>query len=61
MRQKDVDRIAAILKREVAFADDCEIEGLRFAIGAIKADVGWAQPELDMASLEDALTAAGVR
>lgn len=55
MRQKDIERVASILGRELLWADGCEVEGLRQAIGAIKADVGWAQPELDMASLEEAL------
>lgn len=60
MRQKDIGRIATILEREMRFADDCEVEGLKVAIGAIKSDVGWAQPELDMAPLDEALAATAL-
>lgn len=55
MRQKDVDRIASILQVEMDFAHESEVEGLKAAIGAIRASVGWAQPELDMSGLERAL------
>lgn len=54
MRQKDVDRIAGILEREMFFSTDQEVEGLQAAIGAIRHDIGWAQPELDMTSLDTA-------
>ena len=61
MRQKDVDRIAGILEREMEFAHESEVEGLKQAIGAIRADVGWAQPELDMGRLDDAMNAPLLR
>lgn len=56
MRQKDVDRIAGILEREMEFAHESEVEGLKQAIGAIRADIAWAQPELDMGRLDDAMS-----
>jgi hypothetical protein len=55
MRQKDITRLASILDNEMRWADDMEIDGLKVAIGAIMADVGWAQPELDMTPLVRAL------
>lgn len=54
MRQKDVGKVAAILEREMKFAMPHEVEGLRTAIGAIRADLAWSQPELDLSPLLDA-------
>lgn len=56
MRQKDVYRIAGILSDEMRFAHESEVEGLRQAIGAIKWSVGWAQPELNMEPLTQAMS-----
>ena len=61
MRQKDINRVASILDREMQWADHCEVEGLKQAIGAIMRDVGWAPPELDMGPLEMALNAPLLR
>lgn len=55
MRQKDVDSFAIILGNEMKWADECEVEGLKSAIGAVMREVGWAQPELDMSFMREAL------
>lgn len=55
MRQKDVNRVAEVLEREMVFALETEIEGLQAAIGALVSDISWAQPELDMTPLKEAM------
>lgn len=60
MRQKDIDKVAGILEREMEFAHESEVEGLTTAIGAIMTDVSWAQPELDMEPMKRALRTAPI-
>lgn len=60
MRQKDVGKVAVILEREMRFAMPPEVEGLRTAIGAIRADLAWSQPELDLSPLDKALNTQSI-